>query len=127
MSAYTGTRRSEDVISAVDERSSLQWARRKIELNRIVLAQDFGGGGELNRIGPPGVASEPLSDVYAPTGFNEVFPALFRPATPTPHKIFLLLNHQKTSGTLWPSLLRDSNKTHSPPQFHLGPRNSRTL
>src|SRR6266851_8535830 len=32
---------------------------QRIELNRIVLAQDFGGGGELNRIGPPGVASEP--------------------------------------------------------------------
>src|SRR5713101_1696331 len=67
----------------------------------------------------------PLSDVYAPTGFNEVFPALPRPATR--HKIFLLLNHQKTSGTLWPSLLRDSNKAHSPPQFHLGPQNSRAI
>src|SRR5713101_8232263 len=32
---------------------------QRIELNRVVLAQDFGGGGELNRIGPPGVASEP--------------------------------------------------------------------
>ena len=37
---------------------------QRIELNRIVLAQDFGGGGELNRIGPPGVISEPGFDLF---------------------------------------------------------------
>src|SRR6266851_3884667 len=42
MSAYTGTRRSEDVIGAVDERSSLQWARRKIEEVKTRLRGDPG-------------------------------------------------------------------------------------
>jgi hypothetical protein len=42
MSAYTGTRRSEDVIGAVDERSSLQWARRKIEEVKARLRGDPG-------------------------------------------------------------------------------------
>jgi len=37
---------------------------QRIELNRIVLAQDFGGGGELNRIGPPGVVSEPGLNLF---------------------------------------------------------------
>src|SRR5229473_7376703 len=56
-------------------------------------------------------------DVYAPTGFNEVFPALSRPATRTPIKSSSSSTTRKTSRILWPSLLRDSNKTHSPPQF----------
>src|SRR5271165_3400692 len=30
----------------------------RTELDRVSLAQDFGGGGEFNRIGPPGVVSE---------------------------------------------------------------------
>ncbi len=42
MSADTGTRRSEDVIGAVDERSSLQWARRKIEEVKVRLRGDPG-------------------------------------------------------------------------------------
>src|SRR6266849_4281059 len=42
MSAYTGTRRSEDVIGAVDERSSLQWARWKIEEVKARLRDDPG-------------------------------------------------------------------------------------
>ncbi len=42
MSAYTGTRRSEDVIGAVDERSPLQWARRKIEEVKAGLRGDPG-------------------------------------------------------------------------------------
>src|SRR6266852_5588402 len=37
---------------------------QRIELNRVVLAQDFGGGGELNRIGPPGVVSEPGLNLF---------------------------------------------------------------
>src|SRR6266849_3417363 len=42
MSAYTGTRRSEEVIGAADERSSLQWARRKIEEVKARLKDDPG-------------------------------------------------------------------------------------
>ncbi len=42
MSAYTGTRRSEDVIGAVGERSSLRWARRKIEEVKAGLRDDPG-------------------------------------------------------------------------------------
>jgi hypothetical protein len=42
MSAYTGTQRSEDVIGAIDERSSLQWARRKIEEIKAGLRDDPG-------------------------------------------------------------------------------------
>jgi hypothetical protein len=42
MSADTGTRRSEDGIGAVDERSSLQWARRKIEEVKARLRDDPG-------------------------------------------------------------------------------------
>jgi hypothetical protein len=30
----------------------------RTELHRILLAQDFGGGGELDRIGPPGIISQ---------------------------------------------------------------------
>jgi hypothetical protein len=36
----------------------LEQPAQRIELNRVVLAQDFGSGGELNRIGPAGVVSE---------------------------------------------------------------------
>jgi hypothetical protein len=36
----------------------LEQAAQRIELDRVVLAQDFGGGGEFNRIGPSGVVSE---------------------------------------------------------------------
>src|SRR5216683_3278738 len=42
----------------------------RIELNRVVLAQDFGGGGELNRIGSSGIISEPGFDLFEPTGGN---------------------------------------------------------
>jgi hypothetical protein len=42
MSAYTDTQRSEDVIGAIDERSSLQWARRKIEEIKAGLRDDPG-------------------------------------------------------------------------------------
>ncbi len=42
MSAHPGTRHSEDVIGAADERSSLQWARRKIEEVKAGLRDDPG-------------------------------------------------------------------------------------
>src|SRR6266851_2070988 len=42
MSAYTGTRRSEDVIGIAGERSSLRWARRKIEEVKAGLRDDPG-------------------------------------------------------------------------------------
>ncbi len=42
MSAYRGTRRSEDVIGTADERSSLQWARRQIEEVKARLRGDPG-------------------------------------------------------------------------------------
>src|SRR5260370_24510003 len=42
MSAYTGTRRREELLGAVDERSSLQWARRKIEEVKTRLRGDPG-------------------------------------------------------------------------------------
>src|SRR6202043_1893800 len=36
----------------------------RTELHRVVLAQHFGRGGELDRIGPPGVVSEPGFDLF---------------------------------------------------------------
>jgi len=42
MSAYTGTQRSEEVIGAADEHSSLRWARRKIEEVKAGLRDDPG-------------------------------------------------------------------------------------
>ncbi len=42
MSANTGTQRSEEVIDTADERSSLQWARRKIEEVKAGLRDDPG-------------------------------------------------------------------------------------
>src|SRR5713226_8755393 len=42
MSANTGTQRSEEVIGTADERSSLQWARRKIEEVKARLRGDPG-------------------------------------------------------------------------------------
>src|SRR5260370_14039563 len=42
MSAYTGTRRSEEVVGTADERSSLQWARRKIEEVKAGVRDDPG-------------------------------------------------------------------------------------
>jgi hypothetical protein len=57
----------------------LEQPPQRMELNRVVLAQDFGGGGEFNRIGPPRVVSEPgfdLCDLPAGpeerTGFDAV-------------------------------------------------------
>ena len=54
----------------------------RTELHRVVLAQHFGRGGELDRIGPPGVVSEPgfdLFDVLAGPEERTGFDAFGRP------------------------------------------------
>ena len=42
----------------------LEQPAQRIELDRVVLAQDFGGGGKLNRIGPARVVSETGFDLF---------------------------------------------------------------
>src|SRR6202035_564575 len=42
----------------------LEQPAQRIELDRVVLAQHFGRGGELDRIGPPGVVSQPVFDLF---------------------------------------------------------------
>jgi hypothetical protein len=42
----------------------LEQPAQRMELHRVVLVQHFGRGSELDRIGPPGVVSEPGFDLF---------------------------------------------------------------